>query len=85
MDPILFILTTHYSIRAVESRTGTGYNQLKRLKLLICAFVDDLMICASTEQNFQGKLKNWEEELKKFKINTISLTSSNITKSSITR
>lgn len=42
---------------------------LRPLKLLDCAFADDLIICAEGEVQLSGNLIIWEEELAKQKIN----------------
>lgn len=75
MSPTLFIIIMDDVIKAAERKSKKvhiGFNKLTPVSVTVCAFADDVMICAAKEKELQENLQIWEEELKKrnMKINT---------------
>lgn len=68
MSPALFITVMDDVIKAITSRVKKvhiGYNKLKPIGISECAFADDVMICASKEEDLRESLIIWGDELKK--------------------
>lgn len=68
MSPTLFILIMDDIIKTTANKTKKvhiGFNKLSPVNVSVCAFADDLMICAAKEKDLQENLQIWEEELAK--------------------
>nr|CAH7758698.1 unnamed protein product [Callosobruchus chinensis] len=66
LSTTLFIMVMDDTIKAVKGKTKkvhVGFYQMRSIDLSVCAFVDDLLVCASTPNDLQDNLNIWNAEL----------------------
>lgn len=66
MSPLLFIVVMDDVIKATKKEIRTvniGYHMMKKVCISVCAFADDLVMCAANEANLRENLNIWEKEL----------------------
>ena len=72
LSPTLFIVIMDDIIKKIKDKTTAtvklGYYKLQPVDLTVCAFADDVMICATNEDKLQESLNNWQVILKQYNL-----------------